>query len=144
MAVKQHSYNFFSVFTSMSTLRPIRANDRPAAASIWGGAKATNYSASILGRFTTLRSYLSQWSLLGRAADGPARLAETTVPVLNIKFSADEGTYPSLSQEYSDAAAGRCTDYILRGARHFPFKQENGAALIGELADIISEWGGLQ
>ena len=119
----------------------IDPNDRPVASSIWGGAKATNYSASILGRFTTLRSYLSQWSLLGRAADGPARLAETSVPVINIRFSADEGTYPSLSQEYSDAAKGRCDDYTLEGARHFPYKQENGPAIISELADTIVEWG---
>jgi len=119
----------------------IDPNDRPVAASIWGGAKATNYSASILGRFTTLRSYLSQWSLLGRAADGPARLAETSVPVINIRFSADEGTYPSLTQEYTDAASGRCDEYTLKGARHFPFKQENGPELISELADIIVEWG---
>ncbi len=119
----------------------IDPNDRPIASSIWGGPKATNYSASILGRFTTLRSYLSQWSLLGRASDGPARLAETSVPVINIQFSADEGTYPSLTREYSDAAAGRCQDYVLKGARHFPYKQENGPTLIAELADVIAEWG---
>ena len=119
----------------------IDSNDRPASSSIWGGAKATNYSASILGRFTTLRSYLSQWSLLGRASDGPARIAETTVPVFNIRFSADEGTYPSLTQEYSEAAEGRCEDYVLKGARHFPYKQDNGPALISELADVITDWG---
>ena len=73
-------------------------NSSPAAASIWGGVRATNYAATILGRFTTLRSYLSQWSELGRAGDGPARLAETSVPVFNIRFSADEGTYPSLTR----------------------------------------------
>ncbi|MGB0631080.1 MAG: alpha/beta hydrolase [Alphaproteobacteria bacterium] len=119
----------------------IDPNDRPVASSIWGGAKATNYSASILGRFTTLRSYLSQWSLLGHAADGPARLAETSVPVINIRFSADEGTYPSLSQEYTDAARGRCDEYTLKGARHFPYKQENGPEIIADLADTIAEWG---
>jgi pimeloyl-ACP methyl ester carboxylesterase len=119
----------------------IDPNDRPAAASIWGGVRATNYSASILGRFTTLRSYLSHWSQLSRAGDGPARLAETSVPVLNIRFSADEGTYPSLTKEYSVAAAGRCDDYVLEGARHFPYKQENGNNLIAKLADVIAEWG---
>jgi hypothetical protein len=61
--------------------------------------------------------------------------------VLNIRFSADEGTYPSLTREYSEAAAGRCEDYVLEGARHFPFKQENGAALISKLADTIVDWG---
>lgn len=119
----------------------IDPNDRPAAASIWGSARATNYSASILGRFTTLRSYLSQWSQLSPAGDGPARLAETTVPVLNVRFSADEGTYPSLTREYSQAAAGRCDDFVLKGARHFPYRQPEGDRLIAELADAVVDWG---
>jgi pimeloyl-ACP methyl ester carboxylesterase len=118
----------------------IDPNDRPAAASIWGRARATNYAATILGRFTTLRSYLSQWSELSPAGDGPARLAETSVPVLNTRFSADEGTYPSLTREYSAAAAGRCEDFVLKGARHFPFKQKDGAKMIATLADTIVEW----
>ncbi|MGE3932106.1 MAG: hypothetical protein AB7F67_02580 [Rhodospirillaceae bacterium] len=119
----------------------IDPNDRPAAASIWGSARATNYSASILGRFTTLRSYLSHWSQMSNAADGPARLAETTVPVLNVRFSADEGTYPSLTREYSLAAKGRCDDFVLKGARHFPYRQPEGDRLIGELADAVVDWG---
>jgi pimeloyl-ACP methyl ester carboxylesterase len=118
----------------------IDPNDRPAAASIWGGARATNYSATILGRFTTLRSYLSQWSEFSAAGDGPASLARTTVPVLNIRFSADEGTYPALTREYSEAAKGRCEDFVLKGARHFPFKQKDGAKIIATLADAVVEW----
>ena len=119
----------------------IDPNDRPQGQSIWGNLRATNYAPSLLGRFTTLRSYLSQWSPMSLAGDGPARLAETSVPVFNIRFSADEGTYPRLTQEYSDAAKGRCDDYVLKGAQHFPFKQKNGDAIVSELADVIADWG---
>ena len=141
-AIVDEAFIIHRTYARPQTLDPtIDPNDRPKSASIWGGAKATNYSANILGRFTTLRSYLSQWSQLSPAGDGPTRLAETTIPVLNIRFSADEGTYPSLTREYSEAAAGRCEDYVLEGARHFPFKQENGAALISKLADTIVDWG---
>ena len=78
---------------------------------------------------------------MSRAGDGPARLAETSVPVFNIRFSADEGTYPNLTREYSEAAKVRCDDYVLQGARHFPYKQDNGGAIISELAAVIVEWG---
>ncbi|MGE5064052.1 MAG: hypothetical protein ACM3IG_08305 [Myxococcales bacterium] len=114
-------------------------NDRPPGVSIWGDARASNYAPTVLGRFTTLRSYLSQWSLLSRAK-GPACLAQTSVPVLNVEFSADEGTYPADVHAFSEAARGRCEDYVLRGARHYPFLQPNGERLVGELSDVICQW----
>ncbi len=61
--------------------------------TIFGKAMAVNYSAGVFGRFTTLRPYLSQWSPLS-IADGPARLAGTSPPVLNVEYSADEGCSP--------------------------------------------------
>lgn len=122
------------------TLEP---NDRPPGVSIWGGARDSNYAPTILGRMTTLRSFLSQWSPLS-IADGPARLAETTVPVLNIEYSADESTYPSHVNKYSEAAEGRCEYFLLKDARHYIFKQPEAERLIGELADAIIAWGDRQ
>ena len=140
-AVADEAFLIHRTYARPETLdTTIDPNDRPQAASIWGGARATNYAATILGRFTTLRSYLSQWSELSPAGDGPARLAETSVPVFNIRYSADEGTYPGLTREYSEAAKGRCKDFVLQGARHFPFKQKDGAKIIATLADAIVDW----
>ena len=115
-------------------------NDRPMGQSILGNARATNFSPASLGRVSSLRSFLSQWSLLS-IGDGPARMKETSVPVLNVRFSADEGTYPSLTKEYSEAAGNRGQDYVLEGARHFPYKQPEGEKLVAELADTLVEWG---
>jgi pimeloyl-ACP methyl ester carboxylesterase len=116
----------------------IDPNDRPQG-TIFGSALAVNYSAAMYGRFTTLTSYLSQWSPLS-VADGAARIAETSVPVINVRFSADEGTFPTETAKYTEAAGRRCEDFVLKGARHFPFKQKNGAELVATLADKLVEW----
>jgi hypothetical protein len=117
----------------------IDPNDRPATGTIYGNAQAVNFSAAMYGRFTTLTSYLSQWSPLS-VADGPTRIAETSVPVLNVRFSADEGTFPTETAIYSKMAGARCEDYTLQGARHFPFKQKDGARIVADLADKLVDW----
>lgn len=114
--------------------------DRPAQQAVWGGALATNYSSnSVLGRYTTLRTFLSQWSKLSRA-DGPASLAQTTVPVLTVLYSGDEGLDQSDMAKYSEASGSRGTDYILKGATHFPYRQPDGDKIIDTLAARIEEW----
>ncbi|MGE3932107.1 MAG: alpha/beta fold hydrolase [Rhodospirillaceae bacterium] len=128
-------------YAKPATLDPsIDPNDRPKGNdTIFGKALAVNYSAAVFGRFTTLRSFLSQWSPLS-IADGPARLAETSVPVVNVHYSADEGCFPTETGQYTKALGGRCEEYVLKGARHFPFMQENGDKMIGELADFLCGW----
>jgi len=119
----------------------IDPNDRPAGdMTIYGKAQAVNYSAGVFGRYTTLRSFISQWSERS-IADGPARLAETSVPCLNVEYSADEGCFPSETRSYSKVVGQRCEDYVLKGAMHFPFLQKNGDQIIGTLADMLSDWG---
>src|SRR5579863_868383 len=121
-------------YARAETLDPaIDPNDRPIGVTIWGDPVATNSGPAGLARSTSLRSFLSQWGADSRA-DGPARLAETSVPVLNVTFSADEGIFPSETRLYSEAASGRCTDYVLKGARHFVARQPDGERLVGELA----------
>jgi pimeloyl-ACP methyl ester carboxylesterase len=118
----------------------IDPNDRPAGdMTIYGKAQAVNYSAGVFGRFTTLRSFISQWSELS-FADGPARLAETSVPFLNVEYSADEGCFPSETGLYSNGAGKRGERYLLKGAMHFPFLQKNGDQIIGTLADVLVDW----
>lgn len=116
----------------------IDPNDRPTG-TIFGNAQSVNYSAAMYGRFSTLTSYLSQWSPL-TIADGPKRIVETSVPVINVRFSADEGTFPTETAIYSQVLGARCEDYTLKGARHFPFKQKEGPRLVAELASVLVDW----
>jgi len=128
-------------YAKPSTLDPtIDPNDRPLGdMTIYGKSKSVNYSAGVLGRFTTLRSFMSQWSTKS-LADGPARLAETTVPCLNVEYSADAGCLPRDTAPYTVAAGARGERYLLKGAGHFPFLQQDGDKIIADLADTLVDW----
>ena len=116
----------------------IDSNDRKIG-SIWGDARAINYVANGTARFSTLRSFLSQWSLQYSRADGPRCLADTSVPVLNMDYTADQIVFPSQIADWSAAAAGRYTDVKIRHVGHYP---QSNLASVNEIADKLVEWGG--
>jgi len=93
------------------------ANDRPRG-SIWGDARTVNYAGNAVGRYTSLTSFLSQWSSCS-AADGPTNLIRTSVPVLLITHTADGSTYPSTRAQWLAAAGSRVTELELDGANHY-------------------------
>jgi pimeloyl-ACP methyl ester carboxylesterase len=99
--------------------------------------KRLNYGPTNLGRFSTLRSFLSQWSARLSRADGPSCMARCSVPVLNVMYSADTLVFPAQCRSWSLAAGARCTDHTLKGATHFLLDQD---ALIEELADLLVRW----
>ena len=113
-------------------------NDRKTG-SIWGDARAINYGANGVARYSTLRSFLSQWSLDYSKADGPRCLADTTVPVLNMDYTADQIVFPSQIAEWSSAAKGGVSEVRIEGAEHYP---QDDATMVGKIADILVEWGG--
>jgi len=107
--------------------------------TVRGDPQAVNYAPNNIGRFTTLRSFLSQWSWSMSRAKGPQCLSDTSVPVLNMEFTADQIVFPSQSQMWSQAAAGRCTDHRLVGVNHYP-QAHPGA--VDKIADVMVEWAG--
>lgn len=112
-------------------------NDRSPQSSA-GDARAVNYGPNGLARFSTLRSFLSQWSPRSRA-DGPASLARTSVPVLNIHFAGDQGIYPSDFRRWSGA---RATGYEAVEFRNTPHYPQTVPGLVDRIADIVAEWNG--
>ena len=70
------------------------------------------------GGASTLTSWLSQWSPESRA-DGPACLARTSVPVLNLEFSADSAVFPGDIKLWSDAAGSREDYHRIAKATHY-------------------------
>ena len=96
-----------------------------------------NYGPTNLGRFSTLRSFLSQWSARLSRADGPSCMARCSVPVLNVMYSADTLVFPAQCRSWSQAAGERCHDHALKGATHFLAGQD---ALVDELADLLVAW----
>jgi pimeloyl-ACP methyl ester carboxylesterase len=116
----------------------IDANDR-APGSLWGDAKAVNYSAHAMGRVSSLTAFLSQWSSRSQA-DGPANLARTSVPVLLLTYTADQSTFPSTRDAWLAAAAGRIQDVDIVGGNHYLAGQP---ALVAKAADAIAGWAGI-
>jgi pimeloyl-ACP methyl ester carboxylesterase len=111
------------------------ANDR-AAGSVWGDARAVNYSANAMGRYTSLTAFLSQWSSASRA-DGPTCLAKTSVPTLLLTYTADQSTFPSTRDAWLSAAAGRISNVDVKGGNHYLAGQPE---LVTQAADAIAAW----
>jgi pimeloyl-ACP methyl ester carboxylesterase len=111
------------------------ANDR-APGSVWGDARAVNYAANSMGRYTSLTAFLSQWSSASRA-DGPANLAQTSVPVLLLTYTADQSTFPSTRDAWLAAGGARIRNEDVKGGNHYLAGQP---ALVQQVADSTAAW----
>ena len=93
------------------------ANDR-CPGSVWGDARAVNYSANAMGRTTSLTAFLSQWSSASRAG-GPENLARTSVPALLLTYTADQSTFPSTRDAWLGAGGSRIRNVDVVGGDHY-------------------------
>ena len=96
-----------------------------------------NYAANGSARMSTVRSWLSQWSIDHSLADGPRRIAETSVPVLNINFRQDEIIFPSDMQAWVSATGRRAEHHDLDGCGHYPMAKPH---MVDRVADLMAEW----
>ena len=102
----------------------IDANGRKPNWCFLGDPEVVNDGPVGLGRFTTLRSWLSQWSYRHSNADGLKAAAKLTVPLLVIENGADDACTPSHAARLLEAAATRDrTHYMIEGANHYYFGQ---------------------
>jgi len=111
-------------------------NDRQPGGNRGDSARAVNYGTNNLARFTTLTSWLSQWSPNSRA-DGPASLARTSVPVLQLEYTADGSVFPCDIRAWRTAAGAREEYHAIKGANHYLKGQPE---LLEEVADRVVEW----
>ena len=109
-------------------------NDREAG-GILGDARAFNYAANSIGRYTSLTSFLSQWAGCSHA-DGPTNLARTNCPVRFVDLTADGSCFPSTVKLWMDAAGSRGSVRAIKGADHFLKRKEH----LAEAADEIAAW----
>ena len=66
-----------------------------------------------------------------------ARLARTTVPVLNLEFSADSAVLPGDIALWSDAAGEREDYRRIAGATHY---MDGQPELLAQVVEAISGW----
>ena len=116
----------------------IDANDRQPGRCYLGNPRIVNMSPIGLARFSTLRSWLSQWSYDDANADGPASLARVSKPVLVINNSADDACTPSHARRLFAAIGHDDKQFAeVKGATHY---YQDQPELGAEAARIVGDW----
>jgi pimeloyl-ACP methyl ester carboxylesterase len=114
----------FVTYRTMADLRfmdpAIDPNDRRPGWCYLGKPETANTGPVGIGRFSTLRAWLSQWSVEDSNADGPRSAKSITVPLLAIENSADDAVPQPHARIIHDAAASRDkTFHVIKGATHY-------------------------
>ncbi len=95
-------------------------SDRRVGTCYLGDPKIANDGPVGLGRFTTLRSWLSQWSYDGSRANGVVNAGRISCPVLVISNTADLACTPSHAARLFDAAASTDKTFVtVKDADHY-------------------------
>jgi pimeloyl-ACP methyl ester carboxylesterase len=114
----------FVVYGTMSDVRwtdPAQdPSDRRPGTCYLGDPKIANDGPIGLARFTTLRSWLSQWSYDESRANGVLNAGRISCPVLVVNNTADLACTPSHAQRLFDAVASSDKQLVqIEGADHY-------------------------
>lgn len=103
-----------------------------------GDPRIANDGPVGLARFTTLRSWLSQWSYDDSRANGLLNAARISVPVLVINNTADLACTPSHAQRLFEAVASKDKQYVdVKGADHYYIERPD---LLPVAVKAVSDW----
>jgi pimeloyl-ACP methyl ester carboxylesterase len=113
-------------------------NDRPPNHCMLGDPFVVNDGPVGLARFSTLRSWLSQWSYDDSNGDGLKCAARISAPMLVIQNSADDACTPSHAARLMAAATKSAKEfYEIKGANHYYFGQQE---LAEQAATLVRDW----
>ncbi|MBL8663065.1 MAG: alpha/beta hydrolase [Candidatus Odyssella sp.] len=115
----------------------IEPNARRPGWCLMGDPRMVNDAPAGLARFSSLRSWLSQWSCDRSNADGPASAARISVPVLVIENGADDGCLPHHNRRFLAAIRSEKEHRVIEGANHYYFNQPDKCA---EAVAAIRDW----
>jgi pimeloyl-ACP methyl ester carboxylesterase len=117
-------------------------NDRKPRWCYLGRPETANTGPVGIGRFSTLRAWLSQWSVDDSNADGPACARSISVPLLAIENSADDAVPQPHARLIHDAAASRDKTWrVIRGATHY---YQGQPELLRQAVEVCVGWMGEQ
>jgi dienelactone hydrolase len=113
-------------------------NDRKPRWCYMGNPETVNTGPVGLARFTTLRSWLSQWSLDDSCGNGLTGAARIKAPLLVIENSADDAVPQPHPRMLFDAAASPDKSFrVIKGATHYYAGQPE---LLKEATELIRGW----
>ena len=138
----EHHERCFTVQGTMGDPRwvdpAVDPNEREPGHCMLGDPFVVNDGPVGLARFTTLRSWLSQWSYDDSQADGLKCAGRIQCPILVIENGADDACTPSHAARLM-AAASRCEidHHVIPGANHYYFGQPG---LASQAAELVRDW----
>jgi alpha-beta hydrolase superfamily lysophospholipase len=113
-------------------------NDRRPEWSYLGNPKTVNNGPVGMARFSTLRSWLSQWSIDDSRADGITCAADLIVPLLAIENSADDAVpQPHTGWIYEAAKSPDKTFKVIEGGTHYYAGQPEH---LKEATELVRDW----
>jgi pimeloyl-ACP methyl ester carboxylesterase len=116
----------------------IDPNDRKVGVCFMGDPKVVNNTPAGLARFSSLRSWLSQWSYDDARADGPNSGPKISVPVFQIMNTADDACTPAHADAIFNAVTHADKErHVIQGANHYYFGQPDK---MQESVEAQGEW----
>lgn len=143
-AGREHEERCFVVHGTMADPRwldpAVDPNDRRPRWSYLGDPRVANNGAAALGRYTTTRSWLSQWSLDDAKVDAVDAGPRISLPTLVMTASADDACPPSHADAIFGALASADKERAeVVGANHY-FSGPDGRRHLAEAASVIDSW----
>ena len=116
----------------------IDPNDRRVGWCFLGDPQSSNSSPAGVARFSTLRAWLSQWSVDDTQAKALDNAPSISVPLLAIENSADDAVPQPHTRLFVEAAGSADkTDALVRGADHYYADQPRE---LNEAVTTVMDW----
>ena len=121
----EHCFVVHGTMAEPAWLDPsIDPNGRVPGTCYMGDPRMVNDAPAGLARYTSLRSWLSQYALDLSNADGPRSAQSVTVPVCLVENEADDGCLPHhMRAVYAGLASTDKEQHVVKGATHYYFDQ---------------------
>ena len=116
----------------------IDPNDRRIGWCFLGDPRASNSSPAGIARFSTLRAWLSQWSIDDTNARALVNAPDISVPLLAIENSADDAVPQPHTRLFFDAVGSSSKRFVrIEGADHY---YANQPAELDEAVGVTIDW----
>jgi pimeloyl-ACP methyl ester carboxylesterase len=131
-------FNLYRTWADLRMIDPgIEPSDRRPNWCYLGEPVKANYGVFGIGTLSTLRSWLSMWSLQTSQCTAAPHLGRITVPSLVVHATADTGVFQSDAQGLFDSLAAADKQFATIKADHYLLEPASART---EAADLIANW----